>query len=100
MAFVVVVVAFVIVTLVFVVVACRSFSRVGLKVAFDGIRRTQRFAFQAPMAPFQLPLLAVLRKLAATRIQPAFLSNKRPPHWAAAQCGKQLRVAGEYLISW
>jgi hypothetical protein len=40
----------------FMIVASCSLSRVWLKVVFDGIRRTQRFAFHAPPAPIDLPL--------------------------------------------
>jgi type IV secretory pathway VirB3-like protein len=53
MAFVVV--AFMVMA--FVLVANNSsFRRIWLKVSFNGVGRTQRFAFQARWAPIKLPI--------------------------------------------
>jgi aconitase B len=43
------------VAIVGVIVCGRSFSRFRLGVAFDGVSGTQRFAFQARLAPNKLP---------------------------------------------
>jgi hypothetical protein len=40
----------------FMVVPSSGFSRIRLRVVFEGVRRTQRFTFQAPPAPIELPL--------------------------------------------
>jgi hypothetical protein len=57
MTFVVVVVAFVVVAF----VAGYSLGRIRLKVAFEGFSRTQRFAFQARLAPIRTATFAVSR---------------------------------------
>ena len=51
-AFMVVIVAFVLM----VMINARRFSRARLEVVLEGVRRTQRFAFQAHLAPIKLPL--------------------------------------------
>jgi hypothetical protein len=54
------VMAFVIMTFVVVAfVAGHSLGRIGLKVAFEDFSRTQRFAFQARLAPNRTATFAV-----------------------------------------
>jgi hypothetical protein len=54
-----VVMAFVLVVMAFVAGSGRS--RIGWQVAFEGFSRTQRFAFQARLAPIRTATFAVSR---------------------------------------
>ncbi len=106
MAFVVVVVAFVIMAFVFV--ACSSsFRRVRLKVVFEGVGRTQRFAFQVRRGePIAMPRWRFCGRkptVQACKNHPASLiwrrsrSNHRE---GLALIEEAARATGVYLISW
>jgi hypothetical protein len=104
------VVAFVILafmSMIFLPCACGCLSRVWLKVAFDSVGRTQRFAFQVRRGePIELPLLRFTsRKPYVSARKPFIFTNKTPftlrlPPRGCCSTQTQLHVAGECLISW